>query len=71
MSACDVLGLFRTQLADGIMGLAIADDTLPIVLAKAGVTSTKIFSLCFRVGGGTCRSFSKQLINLTSSFLMF
>jgi len=46
------LGLFRTQLADGIMGLAMADDTLPYVLHTNGMTETKIFSLCFRTGGG-------------------
>ena len=29
-------GLFRTQLADGIMGMSMADDTLPRQLAKQG-----------------------------------
>jgi hypothetical protein len=45
-------GLFRTQLADGIMGMANADDTLPLQLMKAGVTATQMFALCFRIGGG-------------------
>jgi hypothetical protein len=45
-------GLFRTQLADGIMGMYMAEDTLPNQLFKQGVTSTKLFSLCYRVGGG-------------------
>ena len=45
-------GLFRTQLADGIMGMAMNDDTLPYQLQKQGVTKTKIFALCFRIGGG-------------------
>eukprot|EP01036_Dinobryon_divergens_P029752 gene29752-38893_t len=46
------IGLFRTQLADGIMGMAMNDDTLPYQLQKQGVTKTKIFALCFRIGGG-------------------
>lgn len=45
-------GLFRTQLADGIMGMSFADESLPVVLHKNGVTNSKIFSLCYRVGGG-------------------
>lgn len=45
-------GLFRTQLADGIMGLSMSEDTLPFVLFSKGITSTKMFALCFRVGGG-------------------
>eukprot|EP01038_Epipyxis_sp_PR26KG_P007871 gene7871-10685_t len=45
-------GLFRTQLADGIMGMSIGDDTLPNQLVKQGVAKSKIFALCFRVGGG-------------------
>ncbi len=45
-------GLFRTQNVDGIMGLSAADETLPYQLHKQGVTDTKAFSLCFRVGGG-------------------
>lgn len=45
-------GLFRTQLADGIMGMGIADDTIPFQLVKQGVTDSKVFALCFRMGGG-------------------
>ena len=45
-------GLFRTQLADGIMGLSLSDDTLTPQLVKNGITSAKIFALCFRIGGG-------------------
>lgn len=45
-------GLFRTQLADGIMGMSAAADTLPNVLAEAKVTDTKVFALCYRNGGG-------------------
>ncbi len=45
-------GLFRSQLADGIMGMSITEDTLPAVLNKNGVTSTRMFGLCYRVGGG-------------------
>jgi ferredoxin len=45
-------GLFRTQLADGIMGMAASSDTLPYQLVAAKRTANKIFALCFRVGGG-------------------
>lgn len=45
-------GLFRTQLADGIMGLSPGDDTLPAQLQSQGITDNSIFGLCFRVGGG-------------------
>jgi hypothetical protein len=45
-------GLFRTQLADGIMGMSNAEDTLPNQLFQKKVTTTKIFALCYRVGGG-------------------
>eukprot|EP01033_Poteriospumella_lacustris_P009969 gene9970-7131_t len=45
-------GLFRTQLADGIMGMSAAPDTLPNVLAAAKVTDSRVFALCYRNGGG-------------------
>ena len=52
LSFCLEKGLFRTQLADGIMGMAMNDDTLPYQLQRQGVTETKVFALCFRMGGG-------------------
>jgi hypothetical protein len=45
-------GLFRSQLADGILGLADVEDTLHNQLFLKNVTQTKVFALCFRVGGG-------------------
>ena len=45
-------GLFRTQLADGIMGMSNSEDTLPNQLFAQKVTDTKMFSLCYRIGGG-------------------
>jgi hypothetical protein len=45
-------GLFRTQLADGIMGMAMAIDTLPSQLVEQKVAKSNIFAMCFRVGGG-------------------
>ena len=45
-------GLFRTQLADGIMGMAMAVDTLPGQLVEQKVATSNIFAMCFRVGGG-------------------
>ena len=45
-------GLFRTPLADGIMGMSISDDTLPAQLKAQNVVSSRIFALCYRVGGG-------------------
>ena len=45
-------GLFRTQLADGIMGMSMGDSTVPFQLKKNGLTSNSVFALCFRVGGG-------------------
>ena len=35
-------GLFRTQLADGIMGMSMDKDTLPYQLKKQPATSTKV-----------------------------
>jgi hypothetical protein len=45
-------GLFRTQLADGIMGLSPGEETLPSQLQTQGITDNTIFGLCFRIGGG-------------------
>ena len=45
-------GLFRTQYVDGIMGLAGAEDTLPHILHARGVAKSKVFAMCFRLGGG-------------------
>lgn len=45
-------GLFRSQLADGIMGFSHSSDTLPHQLLSQGITDSLIFALCFRVGGG-------------------
>ncbi len=46
-------GLFRTQNIDGIMGLSASDETYPFQLFKRNVVKSKIFSLCFKSGGGT------------------
>jgi hypothetical protein len=45
-------GLFKTQLADGIMGMSMSPDTLPVQLKSKGVVAVNIFALCYRVGGG-------------------
>lgn len=45
-------GLFRTQNVDGIMGLSASDETLPFQLLQNGITESRLFSLCFRIGGG-------------------
>lgn len=45
-------GLFRTQYVDGIMGLSASDETLPFQLFKNKIINTKVFALCFRLGGG-------------------
>jgi len=45
-------GLFRTQLADGIMGMSNAPDTLMHQLQKNNITHNKIFAICFGIGGG-------------------
>jgi hypothetical protein len=45
-------GLFRTQHVDGIMGLSGAEDTYPHVLFANGLSKSKVFAMCFRLGGG-------------------
>ncbi|KAJ1441064.1 aspartic peptidase domain-containing protein [Ochromonadaceae sp. CCMP2298] len=45
-------GLFRTQKVDGIMGLSAAVDTLPFQMHAKGLANTKMFALCYRIGGG-------------------
>ena len=45
-------GLFVTQLADGIIGMSNGPDTLPAQLKTKQVTSSGVFALCFRIGGG-------------------
>lgn len=45
-------GLFVTQLADGIIGMSNGPDTLPAQLKAKQVTSSGVFALCFRIGGG-------------------
>ena len=47
-----VTGLFRQQLADGIMGMSVGTDTLINQLYQQKITSNRIFALCFRTGGG-------------------
>lgn len=45
-------GLFRSQLADGILGLADSEDNFPTQLVRKNITQSRVFALCFRVGGG-------------------
>lgn len=45
-------GLFVTQLADGIIGMSNGPDTLPAQLKEKKVTTSSVFALCFRIGGG-------------------
>ena len=45
-------GAFLEQLADGIIGLSMTNTTLPYLLHEKQITNTKIFALCFRIGGG-------------------
>ncbi|CAN0102275.1 unnamed protein product [Hapterophycus canaliculatus] len=46
-------GLFKTQLADGIMGMNADSRTLISQLAEAGKINERKFSLCFSEKGGT------------------
>lgn len=45
-------GLFQSQLADGIMGMSNAIESLPSQLLSQGMTTSGVFALCFRIGGG-------------------
>jgi hypothetical protein len=45
-------GLFRTQFANGVLGLLNSPDALPFQLKAKGITATTTFALCFQVGGG-------------------
>jgi hypothetical protein len=45
-------GLFRTQNIDGIMGLYASTNTLPYKLQEQGLTQSKVFAVCSKVGGG-------------------
>lgn len=47
-----VTGLFESQLADGIMGLAMLPTSLHYQMVSKGVAASKVFALCFRNGGG-------------------
>lgn len=46
-------GLFRTQKADGIMGMSMHSQTLVPTMRAAGEVDHNVFSLCFNYGGGT------------------
>ncbi len=46
-------GLFRTQKVGGIMGLSAAEETLPFHLFKHKLAASRMFSLCFKIGGGS------------------
>jgi hypothetical protein len=56
-------GLFRTQHVDGIMGFSSMADTLPHQLVSQKITKSKLFAMCFRVGGGalTLGGFDEKL----------
>lgn len=45
-------GLFKSQLADGVLGMSNGPDTLPAQLKAKKITKTSMFALCFRIGGG-------------------
>ncbi len=45
-------GLFRTQLANGIIGLSGVDGTLPMQLVSSGLTQEQTFGICMRSDGG-------------------
>eukprot|EP00630_Chrysocystis_fragilis_P006200 CAMPEP_0197389878 /NCGR_PEP_ID=MMETSP1165-20131217/2011_1 /TAXON_ID=284809 /ORGANISM="Chrysocystis fragilis, Strain CCMP3189" /LENGTH=470 /DNA_ID=CAMNT_0042915325 /DNA_START=126 /DNA_END=1538 /DNA_ORIENTATION=- len=45
-------GLFRTQKADGIMGMSMHAQTLLPTMRAAGTVDHNVFALCFMYGGG-------------------
>jgi hypothetical protein len=47
-----VTGMFRDQLANGIMGMSRSAKTLPNQLVQQKVMENTIFALCYRIGGG-------------------
>lgn len=47
-----VTGLFESQLADGILGLAMMSTSMNYQMVTSAVASSKVFALCFRNGGG-------------------
>ena len=46
-------GLFRTQKADGIMGMSMHAQTLVPTMRANNIIAHNVFSLCFKFGGGT------------------
>jgi hypothetical protein len=44
--------IFKSQLANGVLGLSRSIDTLPMMMRLKRVTSSASFGLCFRIGGG-------------------
>ena len=47
-----VSGVFKTQLADGILGLSMAPTAVHYQMHDQGVSESKVFALCFKTGGG-------------------
>ena len=48
----EITGMFRDQLADGIMGMSRDLKTLPNLLMNNKLLDNNIFALCYRIGGG-------------------
>ncbi|CAM9343958.1 unnamed protein product, partial [Discosporangium mesarthrocarpum] len=46
-------GLFKTQLADGIMGMSADKHTLIWQMVESGIIKDRVFSLCYSAKGGT------------------
>ena len=59
-------GLFRTQNIDGIMGMSAATNTLPFQLQDQRLTQSKVFALCFKVGGGVLTLVGQTSLHFTS-----